>query len=371
MVRPKLYKLIDWLIRRRARRREPGARRHGILLVSSGGLGDTILFSLITPRFLELAANGEPVDVLVQDGNTAVAFLFPPGTNVFSVDYRRFRHNSIYRYRISKGLQDRGYRIAVSTDHLRLPTVDDALVAACAAEQSLALEPRSWRKHDADLHRNLRFYTTVVKVQNGMVHRLVRWLELINAVTGRDDPPPLVSFPPERLPDPVRLPAPTVVLHPFSSEPERQFAAKTFAMIADTIPSDQDIVLSAGPGDLERNPEFRILLDRHQATLDEGPLLAKMALMRAARFVVSVDTSIMHLAVGAGVPTLCLCSAAHVVDSVPYDLRMTPENVTFLYHDMPCRGCLGTCIHPLEGGRVVCVASLSPREILDAVKCFV
>ena len=204
-----------------------------------------------------------------------------------------------------------------------------------------------------------------------MVHRLVRWLELINAVTGRDDPPPLVSFPPERLPDPVSLPAPTVVLHPFASEPERQFAAQTFAMIVDNIPPDQDIVLSAGPGDLERNPEFRILLDRPQATLDEGPLLAKMALMRSAQFVVSVDTSIMHLAVGAGVPTLCLCSAAHVVDSVPYDPRMTPENVTFLYHDMPCRGCLGTCIHPLEGGRVVCVASLSPREILDAVKCFV
>jgi ADP-heptose:LPS heptosyltransferase len=101
--------------------------------------------------------------------------------------------------------------------------------------------------------------------------------------------------------------------------------------------------------------------------LDEQGLEAKAALMRAARLVVSVDTSVMHLAVGCGVTTLCLASAAHVIDSVPYDPRMTPDNVTFLYHDLPCRGCLGQCILPLEEGMYPCVARLDIEAVLAKV----
>ena len=56
-----------------------------------------------------------------------------------------------------------------------------------------------------------------------------------------------------------------------------------------------------------------------------------------------------------------------IIDSVPYDGRMTPENVTFLYHDMPCRMCLGNCIHPFEDGRYPCIARLPAEDVLAAV----
>ena len=75
--------------------------------------------------------------------------------------------------------------------------------------------------------------------------------------------------------------------------------------------------------------------------------------------VVSVDTSIMHLAVGVGAPTLCLASAAHIVDSVPYDSRMMPENAHFMVPEVDCAGCLGQCIHPLESGRYKCLGQIA------------
>jgi ADP-heptose:LPS heptosyltransferase len=325
------------------------------------------LFSVIAPRFLELAEADETVDVLVQDGNTAAAFLYPPRMHVFSVDYRRFRRSPIYRYRTSRALQDRRYRLAVSADHLRLPTVDDALIAACSAERTIAMEPRSWPKHDAELARNRRLYTTLVEVQGGMAHRLIRWLELINATTGCDEPPPVVAFPIDRLPPAAELSAPSVLIHPFSSEKARQFPAPVWEMIVACLPDGFEVILSASPDDLRRNPEFAGLVKRPGVRLDLQDLEAKLSTIRAARFVVSVDTSIMHLAVGTGVPTLCLCSAAHVVDSVPYDPRMTPRNVRFLFHDMPCRGCLGTCIHPLKDGCFPCVTRLPADEIEAAV----
>ncbi len=368
MTRPRLYKLVDWLIARRAERAGLEKPRRGMLMVNSGGLGDSILFSLIASRFTDLVEAGEPVDLVVRDGSAAAAFLYPPEINVISLDYRRYRRDPLYRYRKSAELQDRRYRIAVSTDHLRLPTVDDALVRATAAERTAGLKPRSWPKHDAELQRNLDFYTDIIEPSAGMAHRMIRWLELINALTGGSHPPPLVRFALERLPVPDEAASSCVLLHPFSSEAPRQFPYRRFEAIVERLGDRFSIILSAGPGDLERNPEYRGLLRRSNVGLNEDPLQAKLAVLRSARLVVSVDTSIMHLAVGAGAPTLCLSSAAHVVDSVPYDPAITPDNVTFLYHDMPCRGCLGNCIHPLEEGRFACVARLSGDEVVAAVE---
>lgn len=363
----KLYRILDWWLNRKRRSTPRRAPARGVLLISSGGLGDTILFSVMIGKFQELARPGEPVHLIIRSECRSVQFLFPPEVQVKPVNYRRFLRNPFYRYRVSMNLRDQGYRLAVSTDHLRLPTIDDALVFACQAEQTFAMEPRSWPKHDRHLAQNSLRYSRLVKVNPEMAHRLIRWLELINGLTGKEDSPPLVRFDSKRLPPPANVSRPTVVLHPFSAIRERQFPVDIWKKLVDRLPSDYAVVLSAAPGDLDRDKEFRDLLDLSRVSLDTTSLEEKASLLGAASLVVSVDTSLMHLAVGVGARTLCLASAAHVVDSVPYDPRITPDNVTFLYFDMPCRGCLGNCILPLENDRYPCVARLDVERILAMV----
>jgi hypothetical protein len=41
--------------------------------------------------------------------------------------------------------------------------------------------------------------------------------------------------------------------------------------------------------------------------------------------------------------------------------------VRFLYHDMACRGCLGSCTHPYEDGMYPCVARLDAKVVMDAL----
>jgi hypothetical protein len=53
---------------------------------------------------------------------------------------------------------------------------------------------------------------------------------------------------------------------------------------------------------------------------------------------------------------------------VPYDSRMTPENVRFEVPDIDCAGCLGQCIHPLENGRYHCLTQITPARALDAAR---
>lgn len=360
-------RLIDRLAQGRAAVAGPSGRC-GLLLVSSGGLGDTMLFSLVLRRFRALVGPDEPVSLVVRQESAAAGFLFPPEVELIPVNYRKFLRQPLYRHRTFRALADRGFRVAVSTDHLRLPTVDDVFILASGADQRLGMEPRGWPKHDAQLANNRAWYSRLVPVAPGMAHRMVRWVDLANALTGRADPPPVVRFDAARLPPPAPLEAPSVVLHPFSAVAERGPGADLFEAVIGALPPGLDVVLSAAPGDLDRRPAFRRLLDHAAVRLDTSSLADKAALLRAARLVVTVDTSILHLAAGVGAPTLCLASAAHVIDSVPYDPRMTPANVTFLYHDMPCRGCLGNCVLPPEDGVYPCVARLDVGDVLAHVK---
>ena len=339
--------------------------KRGLLLVSSGGLGDTILFSLMVARFRQLIGADEPIWIVVRSESAGLSFLFPDDVTLIPVDYRRFIKKTVYRLDTCKRITQLGARIAISTDHLRLPTVDDVMIRASGAGKRYALSPRSWPKHDKALQAHRSWYTDWVDPDPAMAHRLIRWWELANGLTDNIADVPKVTFDPSLVPDPPHTDKPEIILHPFSAIAEREVDPQVFIDIANTFADDYQIVMTAGPNDLARGPRHQALADHPGVVVDTSDLKSKAARLRGAALVVSVDTSIMHLAVGAGAPTICLASAAHIIDSVPYDSRMMPGNVTFIVPQIDCAGCLGQCIHPLEGGRYRCLGQLTTDIVLS------
>lgn len=352
----------DKVIQRRADR--VSADKRGLLLVSSGGLGDTVLFSLMIERFRQLVGADEPVWIIVRAESVGLSFLFPDDVTLIPVDYRRFIKRTVYRLDMCKQITTLRARIAVSTDHYRLPTVDDLMIRASGAQKRYALSPRSWPKHDKALQAHRDWYTDWVNPDPAKAHRFIRWWELANGLLGKVGDVPQVRFDPSRLPDLPSSDRPEIILHPFSAIAEREADPQVFIDVANAFAADYQIVMTASPNDLKRAPRHQALAGHPAVAVDVSDLRAKAGRLRGAALVVSVDTSIMHLAVGAGAPTICLASAAHIVDSIPYDSRMTPENVTFMVPEIECAGCLGQCIHPLENGRYRCLGQLKTDNVL-------
>lgn len=340
------------------------AKKRGLLIVQSGGLGDAILFSLMIERFMRLVEPDEPVTLILRSESAGAPFLFPDRVTVIGIDYRRFIRSAGYRWQQSRCVRALGARIAVCADHLRLPTVSDALIRASAANESYALTPKSWPKHDAALTANRALYTRWVEPDPAMQHRLIRWWELINALEGGVEAPPVVKLDPAYLPAPSAAPKPRIVLHPFSAVAEREAAPEIFVAVAKAFAATCEVVVSAGPNDLARAPRHVPLSEVPGVRVDTSSIKDKAALLRGAALCVSVDSSIMHLAVGVGAPTLCVASAAHIVDSVPYDPRMMPENVRFSVPEIECAGCLGNCIHPFKDGRYLCLSQHTPDGVV-------
>ena len=346
------------------------AAPRGVLLLSSGGLGDTVLFALVLPRLCRLAAPDEPVTVLLRHNAAKMGFLFPPEVSVRTVDYDRFAKDWRYRAGTLRDLFRANYRLVVSTDFLRHPHLDEAMTAACAAPETAAMEPRLWPKYAKPLARNRALYGRLFDSGGIHVDKLVRWSRFADWLNDEETTPPKVRLPESVLPAPVAPAAPTVMIQPFSAVTRKQYPVELYEAILDGLPDGHRAAILGAPSDLDRNPEYRRLLERPNVEFDGALFADLLPRLRGATLVISVDTALMHLAAAAGAPTLCLASAAYVDEIVPYPPETKPDNVDFLYHPMPCRGCLGACIHPPENGMYPCVARTPRAAVLDAVSGF-
>ena len=367
MAMARLARLIDGVHRLKRRVASRAGAPSGVLIVAAGGLGDTVLFSLLLPSLTGLAVEGESVTVLLRSDGAKTAFLFAPEVEVLSVDFDRLRRDAVYRWQQFDQLFRRNFRIALSADTLRHPHLDEALLFAAAAKQTIGMEPRPWPKYDRALQSNRHLFDRLF--DSGPLHldKVVRWSRFTNWVNGKDASAPTVALPADRLPAADANEKDFVVIQPFSAVAAKQPSAQVFGRIIGAIPADLTVLITGAPGDLDKNPDFKSLLERPNVRFDDSRLEPLFAKLRSAKLVVSVDTAVMHMAVVSGAPTICLASAAYVGEIVPYADEIMPDNVTFFYYDMPCRGCLGKCSQPLEDGRFACVERLEIKPVLDKI----
>jgi ADP-heptose:LPS heptosyltransferase len=367
MARP--ARLLDAAHRLRRAFSRRSAPPSGVLLVAAGGLGDTVLFSLVAGRFAALARAGEAVTVLLRHDGAKTAFCLPPGITVETFDFGRFDKNLEYRWQTLERLYRANYRLVVTTDFLRHPYLDEAMIAAAAAPEAAAMLARAWPKYDAALFANRALYTRLFDSGDARRDKVVRWSDFANWLNGTTLEPPKVKLPAARLTAPAPSPdgRREIIVQPFSAVAAKQPDVGCYLALADALPAGMHMCITGIQADLDANPQFQKLLEKQNVEFDSSTFAEICARLQAAELVVSVDTALMHLAVALGAPTLCLASAAYVGEIVPYDPRIRPGNVAFLYQEMPCQGCLGACVHPLKDRRYPCVDALTPERVVAAV----
>ncbi len=253
----------------------------GVLLISAGGLGDTVLFARMLPRFLSLARPGEAVTVLLRRDAAKMAFLFPPGLAVKTVDFSRFRAIGPRR-RLFAELFRAHYRLVIHTDYLRHPDLDEALVEAARASDNFAMAPRPSVKHGRRLHAQSRRYTRLFQSGSQPLDKILRWTRFANFLTGQDLPPPDLRLPPDQLPPPACLAAPTVILQPFSAVALKHSPVALWRAIITALPAGWQVRVAGHPSDLDRNPDYRALLALPGVSFEPAPFQDLAPILRAS-----------------------------------------------------------------------------------------
>ena len=363
MVKP--FQILDFLLRlKRVLSKRKGAAK-GLLIISAGGLGDTVLFSLFASRFASLALEDELVTILLRNDSAKMAFVLPKSFHIETVNFRDFRKSLSYRYKIANRLFKVHYRLIIATDQLRHPDLDEAMIEMASPEQALAMEPRSWPKHDVQLQLNRRLYKRLFDSGPNKLDKVVRWNNFANWLLGKKMPPPRVHIDPDTLAEKPKRETPDVLIQPFSAVAFKQSPVDIYRKIIESLSEGTSVAIVGTPSDLEANPEYKELLELPGVSFNSALFKELVPDIRAAKLVISVDTATMHLAAAIGTSTLCLASAAYVGEIVPYAPEVTPENVHVIYKSMDCEGCLGECHLAPVNGMYPCVAGLDNNLVIS------
>ena len=348
---------------RRTKTKRSGGKN--IIIVSAGGLGDTALFSLVFHNFAKLKKKNETVTLLLRSDAEKMSFLFPNDIKIKAIDYDLIHKSRSYRKKIFQELFSCHYRLLISTDFLKHPYKDEAIIDGCQADTTLGIRHKPWAKYDKSLEKNMSLYDSLYDSGPIVLDKVIRWSNYSNWLNGENLPPPKITSKTKTLSGNKKKDS--VVFVPFSAVPEKQVPPEFFHSIATLIDKRYPITVVGTSSELVKNPSIASLLKKPGVFFNNQSFEEIISFLETVKLVISVDTAFMHLSVMLGVPTLCLASAAYVKEIVPYSDKTTPENVRFLYTPMECESCLGVCSKPKENDVYPCVARIKEAVVLDTV----
>jgi lipopolysaccharide heptosyltransferase III len=335
-----------------------------ILVITLRRLGDVLLTTPLV-RALKRGISGARIDMLVFRGSEGILAGNPDVNRVIAIPERQGAAAAV---KLAAGLWRR-YDLAVSTQTGDRPT----LLAAIAGRERLGLVPRSggaWKRWL--LHRGV--------ATDPELHRVIDLNRLASAL-GIDEQAALVL---PRHPSPQAPPrAPYAVLHANPLYRVRRWTEEGWRALAEALHErGLAVVVTGGGSDAEQSyldqlwGPLRVAVERTDGRLDWAELAR---LLSGAAVYVGPDTSMTHLAAGAGCPTVAIYGPASPHGMGPWPVGGLQQpwaragtiqhrgNVWLVQNPLPCMPCdrLG-CDNHLNS-RSQCLDELSVRQVLHAV----
>jgi len=325
-----------------------------ILVIRPGGIGDAVL---LYPALAALRQEfpGSVIHVLAEKRNAGILTDCPYIDGVLLYDSSPLGTLS--------GVIKEGYDIVIDTEQWHRMTAALAYLTRARVRAGFATNERA------------RQFTHPVTHNRGD-YEAVSFLNLVSAVTGKeyafDEDKPFLTIDRDKYGKAAaalgefRAGKRAVVgIFTGATVKERQWGTRKFAGLARSLAEDGlGIVLLGGPGDVESSAEVKRGLD-YESVLD---LTGKTSLMETAAVIsmldalVSGDTGLMHIAYGAGTPTVSLFGAGIEEKWAPRGSRSVVINKR-----LSCSPCTEFGYTPPCPYGVRCLREISVDEVKESV----
>ncbi|HML95537.1 MAG TPA: glycosyltransferase family 9 protein [Thermodesulfobacteriota bacterium] len=336
----------------------PGKGPHNtplkILVIRPGGIGDAVL---LYPALSALRREfpGSPIHVLAEKRNAGILVDCPYIDGVLLYDSSPLGTLA--------GVVKEGYDIVIDTEQWHRMTAALAYLTRAPVRAGFATNERA------------RQLTHTVPHGRGD-YEAVSFLNLVSAVTGKeyafDEDKPFLPI------DPSKYGKILSALDEFKSGKrgvvgiftgatvkERRWGTRKFAGLAKALAEEGlGVVLLGGPGDVESSAEVKKGLDCN-SVLDlagKTPLMETAAVISTLDLLVSGDTGLMHIAYGAGTPTVSLFGAGIEEKWAPRGHRHAVINKR-----LPCSPCTEFGYTPPCPYGVRCLREISVEEVKESV----
>ncbi|WP_158785760.1 glycosyltransferase family 9 protein [Granulicella sp. L46] len=356
-------------------------RPDSVLLIRLDAIGDFVLWlDAAQATVKHYKAQGKSVVLVANAAWAEWAKELAIFDDVIALDRRKYEQEPLYRFRLGRRIRKLKCSIAVQPTYSREFFWGDAVVRISGASERIGsagdnsnISP--WQKRISD-----RWYTRLISATPAPCMELVRNAEFIR---GLGEISFLAKAPNLRAMSTLRKGESFLaamqqdqryyVLFPGASWDGRQWPVASFVQIAARLYHETGWHGVICGGNVDRQLAEDICgLSRaplmNWAGRTDLPQLA--AILSEAQLLLTNETSAVHIAAAAGVPTVCILGGGHYGRFMPYlveqtDGRSLPYAIT---HQMPCFGCNWHCIYTRSNGvPVPCIDRITEEEVWNAI----
>ena len=344
-----------------------------VLLIRQDAIGDFVIWLDTAKEYRKLYPPEKYKIVLVgNDLCHSLAKTLPYWDEVLPVNVKKFKTFSLYRKNLLRQVRNLSAQITVQTAFSGEFYLADSLVRASNSLKKVGsvgdLSNRNWfKKIISD-----RWYTELVPASTKQLTELERNSEFFQGFSKKPHQLSYPSISSEVLASSKKWEKRDYyVLFPGASSALKQWPTEYFAEIANRIYNETFLtgILDGGPSE---KPLAESIQELTEAPLEWAgtPLNELPKLLKHSKFLVSNDTSAVHIAVTVKTSVICILGGAYYGRFLPYpelpEKQFTLETVSY---SMPCYGCNGDCIYPLKKNEPApCVANISVDAVWKKVK---
>lgn len=314
-----------------------------VLLIRPGGIGDAVLLAPAISAIREEYSDAE-VDLLVERRNSGVCSLIPGIRNVFLYDHPKDLFSVLFRE----------YDLVIDTEQWhRLSAIVARLI-------------RSRRRIGYKTNFREKVFTDAIPYRHDQyeAESFVDLLGPLNIVRQLRHEVQFLQVPfyvVAACTQKFRIQEPYIVLFPSASIPERRWSMERFTDLAARICKLRYVPVIVGGGD-DVECGAIIAATRGVNLAGKTSLMETAAVIQGAKVVISVDSGILHIAVGLGIPTVSLFGPGRAKKWAPRG-----DNHIVINKNLPCSPCTTFGYTPKCPISARCMAEISVDEVEQAV----
>jgi ADP-heptose:LPS heptosyltransferase len=347
--------------------------QNGIAIIRVDSIGDFVLWLDAAKEFRDLYPD-KKITLIANQIWTSLACSLPYWDDVIPIDRKKFTRNPSYRAKALRQIRNLGVELAIHPTFSREYLRGDSLMRATGALHRIGFSSdlciiTSWQKIISD-----RWYTQLTPALKEPLMELQRNAEFMRYLGLKNFSARMPSIPAlTKLPTDLTINQPYFVIFPGASWHGRLWPVENFSKLLSILTaSEKGFAVLCG------NHKERPLCDQiiDSSGTEALNLAGKTSLpelveiIRMAKFLVSGETSGVHIAAAVGIPSICILGGGHCGRFLPYTVEtvghFTPVPVI---HRMNCFNCNWQCIQPYEKSKSVpCISKITVHQVLNAIE---
>lgn len=347
--------------------------KNKVLIIRLDAIGDFILW-LDSARHFRKIYPDKKIILLGNQAWTDLAKKFPYWDEVWELNRRKFYQNLPYRVRLLRKIRKAGFDIVMQPTYSREFLYGDAIVRVSGARKKIGSAGDCSNIRPIEKKISDRFYTQLIPANPKPLMELSRNAEFVRGLSYKSQ-----AALPDMMPvaqgikNPAANNLPYFVLFPGASGTRKQWPIEKFSEFASLVFHETGMlaVICGGPTERQLGEALIANMDIPVVNMvGETSLAELVAVIKDAQFLLSNDTSAIHIASAVAIPAFCLLGGGHYGRFLPYAIESKTKKPlpVAITHQMDCFNCNWRCRYFVEDGKPVpCIEKISVEEVFTEV----